>query len=170
LFREQGYEATPISQISAAAEVSESTFFRYFATKEDVVLWDEFDPRIVEAFRGQPPGSNPIQALRVAFRDVLGQLPAAEQAQLRERIGLLLSVPPLRAILLDQVDGPMGLLAQVVSERTGRRHDEPAVRALAGAVIGVGLSVLFTAAVDQDADIVSLLDDALAQLEAGFPL
>lgn len=170
LFREQGYEATTVGQIAAAAEVSERTFFRYFASKEDVVLWDEFDPRIVEVFRAQPPGSNPIRALRAAFRDVLGQLSAAEQAQLRERIGLLLSVPPLRATLLDQLDGPMRLLAQVVAERTGRRGDDPAVRALAGAVIGVGLSALFTAAQDHHADVVSLLDDGLAQLEAGFPL
>jgi AcrR family transcriptional regulator len=170
LFREQGYHATTVGQIAAAAEVSERTFYRYFATKEDIVLWDEFDPRIVEVFRAQPPGSNPIQALRAALRAVLGQLPAAEQAQLRERIGLLLSVPPLRATLLDQLDGPIRLLAQVVAERTGRRGDDPAVRALAGAVIGIGLSTLFTAAQDHDADIVSLLDDGLAQLEAGFPL
>src|SRR5438309_1930906 len=68
LFRRQGYEATTISQIAEAAEVSESTFFRYFPTKEDVVLWDEFDPVIVDAFRSQPVALGPIPALRAAFR------------------------------------------------------------------------------------------------------
>ena len=52
LFREQGYDATTVSQIAEAAEVSDSTFFRYFPTKEDVVLWDEFDPLIIEVFQG----------------------------------------------------------------------------------------------------------------------
>src|SRR5207237_10604602 len=42
LFREQGYEETTVSQIAEAAEVSESTFFRYFASKEATVLEDDF--------------------------------------------------------------------------------------------------------------------------------
>ena len=55
LFREQGYEGTTVGRIAEAAEVSESTFFRYFPTKEDVVFWDEFDPLVFEAFKEQLP-------------------------------------------------------------------------------------------------------------------
>ncbi|TWP54363.1 TetR family transcriptional regulator [Lentzea tibetensis] len=169
LFREQGYEATTVSQIAEAAEVSESTFFRYFRAKEDVVLWDDFDGLILDAFRAQPAESTPVQAMRGAFRDVLGGLPEADRGKLRERVLLMLSVPPLRATLLDQVSGPMRLLAGVVAERTGRRPDDPGVRALAGAVIGVGLAAMFAAAEDQDTDVVSLIDSMMARLEAGFP-
>src|SRR6266516_841718 len=43
LIREQGYDATTVEQIAEAAEVSPSTFFRYFPTKEDVVLQDDMD-------------------------------------------------------------------------------------------------------------------------------
>lgn len=170
LFRQQGYEETTVSQIAEAAEVSESTFFRYFPTKEDVVLWDDYDPRIVEVFRAQPAGVSPIAALRVAFRDVLAQLSEAEWAEQRERMALILSVPPLRAMLVDQIRGPMRLMAEVVAERAGRKPDDPGVRAVAGAVLGVGMSVMFTWAEDPDADIIALFDDALAQLEAGLPL
>ena len=119
LFREQGYEATTVAQIAEAAEVSESTFFRYFPTKEDVVLWDEFDPLIFEAFRAQSARLRPIQALRNAIREVLGRSSATEQAGLRERLELILSVPPLRATLLDQVSGPMRLLAEAGGCATG---------------------------------------------------
>lgn len=51
LIAEQGYDATTVEQIAEAAEVSPSTVFRYFPTKEDIVLTDEFDPVIVAALR-----------------------------------------------------------------------------------------------------------------------
>jgi len=170
LFREQGYDTTSVSQIAEAAEVSESTFFRYFPTKEDVVLWDEYDPRIVEVFRAQPAELSPIAALRAAFREVLAQISEAEQADQRERMALMLSVPPLRAMLVDQIRGPMRLLAELVGERVGRRPDDPGVRVVAGAVLGVGLAVMFAWAEDPNADMVALVDDAMARLEAGLRL
>ena len=159
-----------MSQVAEAAEVSESTFFRYFPTKEDVVLWDEFDPRVVEVFRAQPAGLSPVAALRAAFAEVMVELSPAQLAEQGERMTLVLSVPPLRAMLVDQIRGPMRLIAEVVAERAGREPDDPAVRALAGAVLGVGLSAMFAWAEDRDADIVALVDEAMAQLEAGFPL
>jgi AcrR family transcriptional regulator len=39
LFREQGYEATTIEQIAAAAEVAPSTCFRYFPAKSAKRIW-----------------------------------------------------------------------------------------------------------------------------------
>lgn len=169
LFRERGYGETTVTQIAEAAEVSESTFFRYFPTKEDVVLWDELDPLVFEAFGAQPPELGPIRALRESIRGVLDRATAAEKADLRERLELLLSVPPLRAMLLDGLHGPMRLLAEAVAERTGGRPDDPSVRAIAGAVMGVGLSAMFAASDDPEADLVSLIDEGLAQLEAGLP-
>ena len=61
LFRERGYEATTVSQIAEAAEISPSTFFRYFPTKEDVVLYDYTDPLLIAAFAEQPPELGPIR-------------------------------------------------------------------------------------------------------------
>ena len=56
LFHEQGYEATTVEQITAAAGVSHMTFFRYFPTKEDVALADNYDPLIVELLLADFPG------------------------------------------------------------------------------------------------------------------
>jgi AcrR family transcriptional regulator len=170
LFREHGYEAATVARIAEAAEVSESTFFRYFPTKEDVVFWDELDPLVFEAFKEQPPELSPVRALHESIRDVLSRASGPEKADLRERLELLLSVPPLRAMLLDELHGPMRLLAEAVAERCGRRPDDPAVRALAGAVMGVGLSAMFAATEDPQADVVSLIDEGLEHLEAGFPM
>jgi MftR C-terminal domain len=52
----------------------------------------------------------------------------------------------------------------------GRTPDDFAVRTLLGAVAGVCLAALPAVAQDPDADVVLLLDRALAQLEAGLPL
>ena len=65
LFREQGYAETTVEQIAAAAEVSPSTFFRYFPAKEDTVLTDLMDQQTFEvmverAGRAQPDGGAPV--------------------------------------------------------------------------------------------------------------
>ena len=170
LFRERGYDETTVSQIAEAAEVSESTFFRYFPTKEDVVLWDDFDPRIVEVFLAQPRGTRPVQALRTAMREVLGDLPAEAQAELRERMDLVLSVPELRANMVEHIASPMELFRQVLAEWAGRPRDDPAIRALVGALMGVSLAAMFAAAEDPGSDMLALIDEGLAYLDAGLPL
>ena len=70
LFREQGYQATTVEQIAAAAEVSPSTFFRYFPTKEDVVIQDDMDTRLFAAFDRQPASLGSVPALRASLREV----------------------------------------------------------------------------------------------------
>lgn len=171
LFREQGYHATTVEQIAEAAEISPSTFFRYFPTKEDVVLYDVLDPPTLAAFRAQPAELSPIQALRGAMRAVFADLPAEELEVQRERDRLIRSVPELRAGMLDEFARNLDLLAELVAERVGRRADELAVRTLAGAVIGVGIAAWWYTAADQPlTDYITLMDAALAQLEAGLPL
>ncbi len=59
LFHDQGYKATTVEQIAEAAEVSPSTFFRYFRTKEDVFLYDPFDPVLIEAVQLSRPTCPP---------------------------------------------------------------------------------------------------------------
>lgn len=170
LFREHGYDATTIEQIIDAADVSESTFFRYFPTKEDVVLQDDYDPMLVQAYKTQPPDYAPIPALRAAFREVFDSLPAERRAEQRQRIALILAVPALRAAMLDQFSQAMQLLADAIAERAGRRSDDFAVRTVAGAVIGAMIAVLAAMADDREADLATLIDEAIAHLESGLSL
>lgn len=170
LFREHGYEATTISEIAEAADISESTFFRYFPTKEDLVRWDEYDPLIVEAIRAQPAGAGPLAALRGAFRGVLSQLSPEDRADLRQRVALMLEVPPLRAMDAVQLGGPLQLLVEALAERAGRKPNDFGVRTLVGAAMGACVSAMLAALDDPDADLVTLIDEALGLLEAGLPL
>lgn len=166
LFRAQGYEATTISQIAAAAEISESTFFRYFPSKEDIVRWDEFDAPILEIFKAQPAEMSAIAALRGAIRAVLSRLSGEERAGLHERIILALAVP--HALGPEQINPPLRSLVEAAAAREGRGADDFGAQVFAGAVFGAGLAVLLAAADHPEADILALLDEALARLEAGF--
>ncbi len=105
LFQAQGYDATTVEQIAEAAEISPSTFFRYFPTKEEVAMWDDLDPLFAAAFEAQPAEWSPIQALRGALRAVFAGLPADEMARQWERSRLILAVPELRMRMLDQLAG-----------------------------------------------------------------
>ena len=170
LFAAHGYDGTTIEQIIDAAEVSESTFFRYFPTKEDVVLQDDYDHVLVQAYRTQPPDRAPIPALRAAFREVFGGLPSDRRAEQRQRIALIVAVPALRAAMLDQFSQAMQLLADAIAERAGRQPDDFAVRTVAGAVIGAMIAVLAAMADDPAADLAALIDKAIAHLESGLSL
>jgi AcrR family transcriptional regulator len=170
LFRQQGYGSTTVQQIIEEAEVSESTFFRYFPTKAEVVLFDGMDALIVEAFSKQPHEVSEIHALRVALRTVFSGLSVQEASDQQERVVLIFSVRELRATLLDQLVTTMELLSQVLAERTGRRPDDIALRTVAGAVMGVAMAVMVALADDPRADIGLLLDEAMAHLEAGLNL
>ncbi len=170
LFREQGYDATTIEQIIDAADVSETTFFRYFPTKEHVVADDDIDPQLIEAFRAQPPQMPPVQALRAAFAAVFGGMSDRQRAEQKERIALALTVPRLRATMLDQVSEAVQVLGRAMAERAGRRPDDFAVRTVAGAIVGAAMAVSAAITEDPDADVAVLIDRAIAQLEPGLAL
>jgi AcrR family transcriptional regulator len=170
LFREQGYAETTVDQIADAAEVSPSTFFRYFPTKEDVILGDEFDPLIVEAFRAQPLDLTPIQAVRAALKQVFADMPPDAKLRDRERHELIRNVPELRIAILDEYTSSFRLLASLVAERLGREQTDLRVRVFSGAMVGVALAALEDGRSDESADVGDLLDEALGLLEAGLPL
>jgi AcrR family transcriptional regulator len=170
LFRDRGYDATTVEQVAEAAEVSASTVFRYFPTKEDLVVSDDYDPLFIESFRAQPAGLTPIEAIRAAITVALKDLSAAELAAQRDREMLIFTVPELWAASLENINQGMALMASLVAERVGRDQDDAAVRTFTGAVLGVSLEVMLRWAKEPQLDVVAEIDGALARLAAGLPL
>jgi AcrR family transcriptional regulator len=70
LFAEQGYEATTVEQIALSADVSASTFFRYFGAKADIILNDHDTqlPQLCAAILSQPPEVSDLEAVRRALQ------------------------------------------------------------------------------------------------------
>lgn len=170
LFLEKGFEATTIEEIAEAAEISPSTFFNYFPTKEEVVFQDELDPLILAAFNAQPEGTHPIRALRDSMKTVFGQLTAEQDNVMRQRISLMSSTPALRSAMLTQFADLVDQIAELMAGRVGREPTDFAIRNLAGALLGVMMSALLIAASDPKADMIDVADRAMAHLEAGLPL
>ena len=170
LFRDQGYAETTVQEIADAAEVSPATFFRYFPTKEDTIVFDRLDPLMIELFRSQPADLRPTEALRVAIRQSLDVLSEEEWALESERQRLVMSVPELRVRMLDQLYSGIDLLAGLAAERTGRSADDFAVRAWAGAVVGVVMATYQFLALDAPLpEYLKTMDQAFDQL-AGLSL
>lgn len=170
LFDAQGYEQTTVEQIAEAAEVSPSTFFRYFPTKEDVVLYDPFDPLVIEAFLAQPPALSVIGAMRAAMKALTNEDGSRWVEQQRERTALILGQPELRRRMLDEFVRAMEPFARAIADRLGRPTDDLRVRVTVGALLGVGMTIWLDTGASPAADYIEHFDAALALLEPGLPL
>jgi AcrR family transcriptional regulator len=173
LFREQGYAGTTVEQIADAAEVSPATFYRYFPTKEDVVLQDDLDVLTFGEFMAQPAELSPLAAVRAAMAAALPKFTEEERQRFRETTTLTLAVPEIRARAIDEFARTIDVFAALLARRAGREPDDPAARTMAGAVFGVIMATTLPAlergVLDVD-EIFALVDAGLAQLDAGLPL
>jgi AcrR family transcriptional regulator len=170
LFHEQGYSQTTVEQIAAAAEVSPSTFFRYFPTKEDVVLFDATDPLMLDNFARQPAELGVVEALRRAMHAIYDNFTPEETERERERQKLVITVPELRERAISMFVDAIGFLTAMIAEREGRDPDDPDVRTFAGALMGaiLGQYIAFEGA--DVHDLMSVLDKAFDLLENGLRL
>ena len=170
LFLEKGYEETTIEDIAEAVEISPSTFFNYFPSKEAVVFQDDLDPLIIAELDAAPPSLNPIGALRLAMKKVLGGLSGSDDAMVRERIELVTKTPELRAAMLNEFADLIDEISVPIARRAGRSPKDFAVRNMAGALMGVLIAAYFATAADPNTDFLKEMDRAMAHLEKGLPV
>jgi AcrR family transcriptional regulator len=170
LFAQQGYDETTVEQIAAAAEISPSTFFRYFKTKEDVVVQDRYDDLIVEKIGAAPADLGPIGMIRWTMREVFGGLDPGEIDEGLARGRLILENQAVRARSLQNMLAVTGAMAAAVATRMGRPVDDFRVRALCGACLGAMVECIMAWMVEggQLIDLAKSVDDALDVVENGI--
>jgi AcrR family transcriptional regulator len=121
LFARGGYEATTVSDIARAAGVSRRTFFRYFSSKEDVVVGtsDALAEDVLAAFARRPRREPPLVAIHRALRPVVeARLADADEAYAIVR--LLRESRTLRRAMLERHARMEERLATLLAERTGK--------------------------------------------------
>ena len=136
LFKKNGYDETTVEDIAAAAEISPSTFFNYFPSKEDVVIYDEYDPMMFSMITDSPAGEKLSQTIRRVL-DVFAQILESDTADILERSRLMLEVPELRARIWEELEKARDMFAGVIASRTGRPATEFEVRMVAMVLVTV---------------------------------
>lgn len=126
LFNAHGYDHTAIREITDAVDVSERTFFRYFASKEDLALSfiRESTDTFLRELAARPPAESPVEALNNSFRASLRSF-IADEEQLGDQSVYLLALrlidttPSLLAALLRYMHDRDEETARVLAEREG---------------------------------------------------
>ncbi|MFF5011882.1 TetR family transcriptional regulator [Streptomyces sp. NPDC001165] len=143
LFTTQGYEHTTVDEIAEAVGVSQRTFFRYFAGKEDVAfaVQDLAEARFVAAVRERPAHETPMETLRQAVLEGWDGLREAVEAVVPVELYVRMyrtieSTPSLLAAHLLRSVATEEALARLLAEREGVDVDADPRPRLAVAVFG----------------------------------
>jgi AcrR family transcriptional regulator len=136
LIDENGYANTTVEQIADAAEVSPSTFFRYFPSKEMVLMANDLDLVTITALERQPADMSSLRAFRRALEITMATLSEDEWRFERRRLRMVLSIPELKAAQFDEYRRTVAALAEADCRRTGRESDDFEVRVFVGALAG----------------------------------
>ncbi|MFI7229251.1 TetR family transcriptional regulator [Nonomuraea angiospora] len=139
LFLARGFDEVPVTEIAAAAGVSKPTLFKYFPTKEDLVLHRIADHQgeAARVVRGREPGERPLEALRrhlldgLARRDPVTGLNDHPEVVAYHR--MVFSTPSLAARLFQH----MAQDEQALAEALGEITDELTAGLVAGQVLAV---------------------------------
>ena len=134
LFQENGYGETTVEQIAAAVEISPSTFFNYFPSKEDVVLYDAYDPMIIALLQARPTDEPLGEAVRTVLVTI-GSALDKDRDVVFARSKLMVEVPDLRARLWEELERAQAFIAGVVAARSGRDAEDFEIRVVVMALV-----------------------------------
>lgn len=141
LFARRGFDHTTVDDIARAAGMSRTSFFRYFPTKEDVVLGhlDELGGLIADTVGARPSGEDPWLSLQAGFLAAYEGSGAPSSPLRALSLGRMLAeTPSLKARQVEKQARWQELLIPEVSTRLGLADDpsDPRPRALVAAALG----------------------------------
>lgn len=117
-----------------------------------------------------PIDLSPVAAVRRTLHAHFEGLTLDQAEEMRQRLTLVVAEPALRAAMLEQNAEAMRLIAKALADRASRDRSDLAVRAIAGAVMGVLMASLEAWTEDPAADLPTIVDATLEHLENGLSL
>ncbi|WP_232835477.1 mycofactocin system transcriptional regulator [Actinocorallia populi] len=170
LFSRQGFDGTTVDDIAAAAGIGRRTFFRYFASKNDLV-WGDFEDQL-RKLRELLDGSDPRAPMMDAVRRAVVEFNRFDPADVpwhRQRMRLILEVPTLQADATLRYASWRAAVTAFVAGRTGL----PATAMVPRLVGNVVLTAAITAyehwlSCAGETALADLMDEAIHQVAAGL--
>lgn len=159
LFNERGFDATTVDDIATAAGIGRRTFFRYFASKNDVV-WGRFAEGLVD-LRASLAATPDDVDLGDALRKAIVAFNALEPAQVpvhRQRMTVIFSAESLLAHSTLMYAEWRDVIADFVAKRTGERADALQPRLVGHLMLGAAVAAYEQWLADSTADLAALLE------------
>lgn len=169
LFARQGFDATTVGDIAAAAGIGRRTFFRYFASKNDLV-WGDFEQQLA-GLRGLldavPPDTPVMEALRHAVVE-FNRFDVADVPWHRQRMRLILTVPTIQADATLRYAAWRAIITEFAAKRMGVPESDLVPRLVGHALLAAAISAYEHWLADEEAELSDLLDRAIGQIRDGL--
>jgi AcrR family transcriptional regulator len=166
LFDERGFDAVTIEQVAAAAEVSPSSVYRYFGTKEGLLVGDAFDAMDDDALAGVLDPGDPVGSMvRVVqrYEGAPGDDPA--DGVPRRRVRYFFTEPSVRTAVCAALDRAAQRVAPLLAGTDGLTATQARVAAHA---VAFGYFAALESWFDDDGErpIADYVEEGLAPLRA----
>ena len=167
LFARDGFDATTVEMIAAAADVSPRTFFRYFASKDDVVnpQREVRQARLRDEVRGLAGSLTDLEAAAAALTALCPEFEAERDRMLQRRRAAVTS-PALRGRMQDVVHSWQRTLVEALAERRGVDVRDVGVRVAAATAVALWQTAIMSWLDDDGADLADELGECFAALRA----
>ncbi|MCK9251026.1 MAG: TetR family transcriptional regulator [Solirubrobacteraceae bacterium] len=168
LFDRDGYDATTVDAIAAAAGIGRRTLFRYHPSKPDIV-WGDFRTH-VERFRGHLAATEPGVPLMTAIRRAVlafNDYGPDATPELRVRMRLITTVPALQAHAMLRHREWCDAIAEFVADHTDAAPDDLLPTTIAQGCLGASTAA-FRVWIERDGELLDLLDEAYRTLDGGL--
>lgn len=165
LFHERGFEATTVDDVAEAAGIGRRTFFRYFASKNDVV-WGEFEEGLVRLRTALEASADLplLEAVKVAVL-TFNYVPEPYLQEHRQRMTLILNVPTLQAHSTLRYAAWRNVIADFAAARLGQPPQALLPQLIGHTCLGAALTAYEQWLSEPAAPLAVLLDEALSALD-----
>jgi mycofactocin system transcriptional regulator len=161
----QGFDATTVEDIAAAAGISRRTFFRYFASKNDIPFGD-YSALLegLKAWLAAEPTDRPILEVIADAVMRFNRVHSDGEIAHRERMRLIMHTPSLRANAALRQDEWVDVLARYAAQRLGTESGALDARLVAHLALGASNAAYEQWLADDRADLVDLVQRAFASI------
>lgn len=142
MFESRGFDEVTVEEIADASDVSPSSVYRYFGTKEQVLLWDEYDLEMDGWLRTALQAEVPLDGLRAVILGAVDAVTPDDLVTMQRRITLVMTTPSLEQAATATTYQMAELVGRLLAERLGRPEVDLEVQVFSHAFTG-GLLGLF---------------------------